>query len=55
MSEENYLFRKRALNHATELGSLYKWLSIHLRSKWLWVRCCHLNFRYGACFEQGVP
>ena len=18
-------------------------------------RCCHLNFRYGACFEQGVP
>ena len=19
------------------------------------LRCCHLNFRYGACFEQGVP
>ena len=18
-------------------------------------RCCHLNFTYGACFEQGVP
>ena len=18
-------------------------------------RCCHLNFRYGACLEQGVP
>ena len=18
-------------------------------------RCCHVNFRYGACFEQGVP
>ena len=18
-------------------------------------RCCQLNFRYGACFEQGVP
>ena len=18
-------------------------------------RCCHLDFRYGACFEQGVP
>ena len=17
--------------------------------------CCHLNFRYGACFKQGVP
>ena len=17
--------------------------------------CCHLHFRYGACFEQGVP
>ena len=32
-------------------------VDVCLRTKWLWVRtrCCHLNFRYGACFEQGVP
>ena len=26
---------------------------IQLRTKWLWVRS-HFNFRYSACFEQGV-
>ena len=33
------------------------WLSVRLRTKWLWVRvrCSHLNFRYRTCFEQGVP
>ena len=30
----NHLVRKRALN----LASLVKWLSIRLRTKWLWVR-----------------
>ena len=36
---------------------MVKWLSVCLRSKWLWVRirCCLLNFRYGACCEQEVP
>ena len=33
---------------------------VRKRTKWRWVggfesRCCHLNFRYGACFEQGFP
>ena len=35
----------------------------HLKFKWQQqysnpqptTRCCHLNFRYDACFEQGVP
>ena len=36
--------------------SLTKWLSVRLRIKWLWVEssCSHLNFRFRACFEQGV-
>ena len=34
-----------------------KWLSVRLRSKWLLVRVQlrHLNLRFRACFEQGVP
>ena len=43
-------------------SSLAKWLSVCLRTKWLWVRVMlqlnlqfHLNFRFRACFEQGVP
>ena len=31
----NHLVRKRILNHLVKLG---KWLSVHLRTKWLWVR-----------------
>ena len=41
------------LNH---LANLAKWLSVRL-----WTKCCgfesscsHLNFRFCACFEQGV-
>ena len=40
-------------------SSLAKWLSVCLRTKWLWVRVMlqlnlqfHLNFRFRACFEQ---
>ena len=34
----------------------HKWLSVRLQTKLLWVecRCSHLNFRFRACFEQGV-
>ena len=42
------------LNH---LANLAKWFSVRL-----WTKCCgfesscsHLNFRFCACFEQGVP
>ena len=33
----NYLFRKRTLSQLVMIASLAKWLSIHLRTKWLWV------------------
>ena len=48
---DNHLVRKRTLNH------LAKWLSVRLRTKGLWVRvgCSHLNLRYRASLEQGVP
>ena len=44
-------------NTVQSFRQLSKWLSVHLRTKWLWFRSCcsHLNFRFGACFEQGVP
>ena len=39
---------KRTLNH---LPKLVKWLSgCEFESS-----CSHLNFRFHACFEQGVP
>ena len=34
----NHLVRKRTLNHLTKLISLAKWLSVRLRTKWLWVQ-----------------
>ena len=37
----NYLVREWTLNH---LAKLAKWLSVHLRTKWLWVRILLLYF-----------
>ena len=39
------------------MASLAKWLSVRLRTKWMWFvsPCSYLNFRYRASFEQGVP
>ena len=34
----NHLVHKRKLYHLAKLASLAKWLSIRLRTKWLWVR-----------------
>ena len=34
----NHLFRKQTLNYLAKLASLTKWLSVCLRTKWLWVR-----------------
>ena len=39
----NYLVRKRTLNHIAKLASLAKWLSVCLRTKWLWVRMTLLS------------
>ena len=44
----NHLVRKQTLNHLWVL--IYK-----LSGCGLEFRCCHLNFKYRACFEQGVP
>ena len=36
-------------------ASFGKWLSVHLISGcWSQSHCCHLDFRYHTCFEQGV-
>ena len=54
----HHLVHKRTLNHLAKLASLAKWLSVRLWTKWLWARvpsCSHLNFRFCAYFEQGVP
>ena len=44
----NHVVRKRTLNH------LAKWVVYELSGCRFESRCCHLNFRYGDCFEQGV-
>ena len=33
----NHLVRKQTLKHLAKLTSLAKYLSVHLRTKWLWV------------------
>ena len=52
-----HLVHKPTLKHLAKLASLSKWLSVRLWTKWLWFEssCSHLNFRFRACFEQGVP
>ena len=31
------------------------WVFVYkLSGSWFKSRCCHLSFRYGACFDQGV-
>ena len=36
---------------------LNKWLSVHYELTGCGFKscCCHFNFRYGTCFNQGVP
>ena len=45
----NYLVRKRTLNHFSKLA---KWLNCVVST---YLYGIHLNFRYYACFEKGVP
>ena len=47
----NHLVRTRTLNH---LASLAKWVSVRLRTKWLWVRtrCCHLRYYLANYFQK---
>ena len=54
----NQLVRKQTLNHLAKLANSVKMigLSVRLRTKWLWLRVPlqSLNFRFPACFEQGL-
>ena len=50
------LCKKVLTTQFNHLDSLAKWLSVRLPTKWLWVRIQlqRLNFKFRACFEQGV-
>ena len=41
----NHLVCKRQLKHLAKLASLAKWLSVRLRTKWLWVRILLLSLK----------
>ena len=50
------LVHKWTLSGLVKPASLAKWLSVLLWTKWLFESSySHLNFRFRACFEQGVP
>ena len=54
----DHLVHKRTLNHLAKLASLAKWLSVRLRTIsgcGFESSCSRLNFRFRACFGQGVP
>ena len=54
----NHLVRKRTFPHLAKLAKLAKWLSAHLRTKWLWVRVqlqsvkCHQKYTKRLCNEK---
>ena len=50
---DNHFVHKRTLNH---LAKPTGWVFAYAQSVCGFEsRCCHLNFRYRTCFEQGVP
>ena len=60
----NHLVGERTLNHLAKWSShfaigpvwLHGWVFVYTQSGFEFdSRWCHLNFRYGAWFEQGVP
>ena len=60
----NHLVRKRIHNHLGKHASLSKWLSVCLRTKWLWVRIpllllfylkvAEVNRGYLVCIESSL-
>ena len=57
---QNHLVRKRTLNHLAKWLSICFWpngwvLLYQLSGSGFESSCSHLNFRFCACFEQGVP
>ena len=58
----NHLVHKRTLNHLVRLTLWPLWLNgwmygfvYELSGCRFESKCCHLNFRFCACLEQGVP
>ena len=53
----NHLVHKRTLNHLDNWTvGLNGWVFVYeLNSCWFENSCSYLNFRFRACFEQGVP
>ena len=53
----NHLVRKRTNDLNLKKASLTNgWVFVYeVNGFGLEPRCCHLNFRYGACFKQRVP
>ena len=55
----NMLTKKSVLSDSNEIERpvwLNGWVFVYeLSGCEFESRCCHLNFRYGACFEHGVP
>ena len=62
-NRRDYLVRKRTPNHLVKLTTDWAVLWVLVCTVHLTVCyycgfescCCHLNFRYQACFEQGFP
>ena len=52
---QNQLVRKRTLNHSRPFWP-NSWVFVYeLSGSGFKSSCSHLNFRFRACFEQGVP
>ena len=49
----NHLVLKQTLNHSAKPVWLHGWVFVYKQCEFK-SHCCHLNFRYGTCFEQGV-
>ena len=50
---QNHLVRKRTLSHLASLAS--RVFVYELSDSGFESSCSHLNFRFSACYEQGVP
>ena len=44
-THNHFLVHKRTLNHLAKLAKLAKWLSVRLRTKWLWVPILLLSLK----------
>ena len=51
----NHLVHKRTLSRLAKLASLAKWLTIRLRTKWLWLRIPLQSLKLRHCFLDETP